>query len=65
MSPRPYAAAFAIIALVTLGACGKKEPEPPASTKSVADETAKKTAATKTAATKTAARKTAAKKRTS
>ena len=45
MTSRPYAAVFAIVALVTLGACGKKEPEPPAPAKSVADESAKTTSA--------------------
>ena len=45
MSSRRYAATFALLALVTLGACQKKEPEPPAPAKSVADEAAKKTAA--------------------
>ena len=45
MSSRPYAATLAIVALVALGACQKKEPDPPAPTKSVADESAKTTAA--------------------
>ncbi len=45
MSSRPYAAILAIIALVTLGACQKKEPEPPAPAKAAADEAAKKAAA--------------------
>ena len=50
MSSRRYAATFALLALVTLGACQKQEPEPPAPAKSVADEAAKKTAAASVAA---------------
>ena len=50
MSSRRYAAPFALLALVTLGACQKKEPEPPAPAKSVADEAAKKSAAAPAAA---------------
>ena len=44
MSSRPYAATLAILALVALAACQKKEPEPPAPAKSAAED-AKKEAA--------------------
>ncbi|MBL8419476.1 MAG: DUF3604 domain-containing protein [Dechloromonas sp.] len=45
MNSRPYASALAIVALVTLGACQKKEPEPPAPSKPAADAAAKPQAA--------------------
>ena len=44
MSSRPCAAILAMIALVTLGACQKKDPEPPAPAKAAADEAARKAA---------------------
>ena len=48
MSSRRYATLFVVLALVTLSACQKKEPEPPAPAKSVVDEAAKKSAAAPT-----------------
>ena len=55
-SRRPYAAPLAIIALVTLGACQKKEPEAPAPAKPAADAaSAAKAAAAASAASAPAA----------
>ena len=45
MIPRCLAATVAVIALLTLGACQKKESETPAQKKSEADDAAKKAAA--------------------
>ena len=45
MIPRCLAVTVAVIALLTLGACQKKEPEPPLQKKSEADDAAKKAAA--------------------
>ena len=45
MSSRLFAASLAVVALVTLGACDRKEPEPPAQAKAGADDAAKKAAA--------------------
>src|SRR5262245_43289517 len=41
MNPRLFAASLAIIALVTLGACDRKEPEPPKRAKAAAEAAAK------------------------
>ena len=45
MISRPYASALAVVALVTLGACQKKEPEAPVPAKPAADGAAKPQAA--------------------
>ena len=45
MSSRLFGARLAVVALVTLGACDRKEPEPPAQAKAGADDTVKKAAA--------------------
>ena len=45
MISRLFAASLAVLALVTLGACDRKEPEPPAQAKAGADDAAKKAAA--------------------
>ena len=45
MIPRRLTATVAVIALLMLGACQKKESEPPAQKKSEADDAAKKAAA--------------------
>jgi hypothetical protein len=45
MTSRLFSASFAVVALVTLGACDRKEPQPPAPAKAAADDAAKKAAA--------------------
>jgi hypothetical protein len=44
MYPRLFAASLALVALVTLGGCDRKEPEPPKQAKAAADDAAKKVA---------------------
>src|SRR5262245_31033944 len=44
MNPRLFGASLAIIALVTLGACDRKESEPPKQAKAAAEDAAKKAA---------------------
>ncbi len=44
MTSRLLAASLAVVALVALGACDRKEPEPPAPAKAGADDAAKKAA---------------------